>query len=302
MAETFQQGDTIVAEPFVNVPRRSGLRRILRVYFSHPLPTVGFAFITILTLTAIFAPLLAPYSPTVQDLSNALSGPTTQHLLGTDQLGRDTLSRIIYGSRISMTVALSVVIMANIIGIGLGLIAAYYGGIPFVIIMRAIDAMMAFPQMILYLMIAALLGGGLYNVILALTIGMVAGGARLTCGIALSIRQNDYVMAGRAIGAGNFRIMLRHVLPNCLSLILVMMMMELGGVILAEAGLSFLGVGIAPPTPSWGGMVNEGRRWLMSNPLLSFAPGIAITMVVFGFNMMADGLRDALDPRLRGVL
>jgi peptide/nickel transport system permease protein len=287
---------------FAEPRRRSEFRRIVRVYFSHPLPTIGFAFILALTLTAIFAPWLAPDSPYDQDLSVVLQGPSLQHLLGTDQLGRDTLSRVIYGSRISMTVGLTVVIVANILGISLGLIAAYYGGIPFAIIMRAIDVMMAFPQLILFLMIAALLGGGLFNVILALTIGMIAGGARLTCSIALSVRQQDYVLAGRAIGAGNIRIMFRHVLPNCFSLILVMMMMELGGVILAEASLSFIGVGIAPPTPSWGAMVNEGRRWLMSNPLLSFVPGVAITMVVFGFNMMADGMRDALDPRLRGTI
>jgi peptide/nickel transport system permease protein len=302
MAESLPENTAVLAAP-VEIPRRkSGFRRIVRVYFSQVLPTIGFIFIAILTLTAIFAPWMAPYDPIKQDIMNSFEGPSAQHLLGTDQLGRDTLSRIIYGARISMTVALTVVIVANAIGVTLGLIAAYYGGLPFAIIMRIIDVMMSFPQMILYLMIAALMGGGLFNVILALTIGMIAGGARLTCSVALSIRQNDYVMAGKAIGANNWRNMFQHVLPNCLSLILVMSIMELGGVILAEASLSFLGVGIAPPTPSWGGMVNEGRRWLMSYPLLSCAPGIAITMVVFGFNMMADGLRDALDPRLRGAL
>jgi peptide/nickel transport system permease protein len=302
MVETSDKAVDLAAVPAPEIRTPGGFRRIVRVYFGHPLPTIGFVFIAILTLTAIFAPWLAPHSPYDQSLMNSLSGPTTTNLLGTDQLGRDTLSRIIYGARISMTVALIVVIVANVIGISLGLIAAYYGGIPFAIIMRFIDVMMAFPQMILYLMIAALMGGGLFNVILALTIGMIAGGARLTCGMALSVRQNDYILAGRALGANNIRIMFRHVLPNCFSLILVMSIMELGGVILAEAGLSFLGVGIAPPTPSWGGMVNEGRRWLMSNPLLSCVPGVAITMVVFGFNMMADGLRDALDPRLRGAV
>jgi ABC-type dipeptide/oligopeptide/nickel transport system permease subunit len=303
MSKTFDNDDLTLISPAETPQRKkSGFRRIVRVYFSHPLPTIGFIFIAVMAVTAIFAPWLAPYDPIKNDLTTTLSGPTAQHWLGTDQLGRDTLSRIIYGARVSMTVALSVVIIANAIGITLGLIAAYYGGIPFAIIMRAMDVLMAFPQMILYLMIAALLGGGIINVILALTIGMIAGGARLTCGLALSVRQNDYVLAGRAIGAANFRIMFQHVLPNCLSLILVMGMMELGGVILAEAGMSFLGIGIAQPTPSWGSMVNEGRRWLLSNPLLSFAPGIAITMIVFGFNMMADGLRDALDPRLRGAL
>jgi peptide/nickel transport system permease protein len=301
MAETLEKAASLDL-PAPEVRRVTGFRRILRVYFGQALPTIGFVFIAILTLTAIFAPWLAPHSPYDQSLMDSLEGPSLNHLLGTDQLGRDTLSRIIYGARISMTVALTVVIVANAIGITLGLIAAYYGGIPFAIIMRTIDVMMAFPQMILYLMIAALMGGGLFNVILALTIGMIAGGARLTCGMALSVRQNDYILAGHAIGANNMRVMFRHVLPNCASLILVMSIMELGGVILAEAGLSFLGVGIAPPTPSWGGMVNEGRRWLMSNPLLSCMPGLAITMVVFGFNMMADGLRDALDPRLRGAL
>ncbi len=280
----------------------SEFRRIVKVFFGQPLPTIGFVFISALALTALFAPWLAPHDPYELDFANVLAGPSLSHIFGTDELGRDVLSRIIYGSRVSVTVGFITVTVAGVIGMSLGLIAAYYGGITFAIIMRAIDALIAFPQLMLFLMIAAMLGGGLFNVIMALTIGMIAGNARLMCAMALGAKQNDYILAGRAMGASDIRIMVRHVFPNCFAPLLVMITMELGIVILAEAGLSFLGIGIAPPIPSWGGMVSEGRRYLLRNPMLSFAPGLVITMIVFGFNMMGDGLRDALDPRLRGAL
>jgi len=168
--------------------------------------------------------------------------------------------------------------------------------------MRLIDTLMCFPMILLALLIAALLGGGLKNVIIALSFALMPSYARLMCGQVLSVKTNDYVLAERSIGASNFRIMLRHVLPNCFPPLIVQMTLMLGSTILAEAGLSFLGIGIMPPTPAWGSMVNDGRQYLLTNPILSFAPGLAIMLTVYAFNMIGDGLRDALDPRLRGVL
>jgi len=187
-------------------------------------------------------------------------------------------------------------------GMILGLIAGYFGGWRYTLIMRLMDALMAFPMILLALLITSLLGGGLVNVMVALGISLMPGYARIMCGQVLSVKENDYVLAGRSIGATDWRIMLRHIIPNSLPPIMVMVTMMMGTTILAEAGLSYLGIGIELPTATWGGMINEGYMFLTSDPLLSFAPGIAIMLVVFGFNMVGDGLRDALDPRLRGIL
>jgi ABC-type dipeptide/oligopeptide/nickel transport system permease subunit len=202
---------------------------------------------------------------------------------------------------VSLQIALYVVIIASVIGIFLGLLAGYYRWArgP---IMRVMDALMAFPMVLLTLTIAALLGGGLRNVVIALTIGMVPSYVRIMCGMVLQAKENDYVLALRSVGASNSRILYKHILPNCMQPFIVLMTMQLGGVILAEAGLSFLGVGVSAQTASWGGMINEGRQYLTSNPVLSFAPGLVIMILVFSFNMVGDGLRDALDPRLRGMI
>jgi peptide/nickel transport system permease protein len=283
-------------------PRISEFSRFRRVFLGRGLVIFGLIIIVIFVLIAIFAPVIAPYDPFEPDLSSALSGPTSQHWLGTDPLGRDTLTRILYGTRTSLFIGLVVVAIACCVGMLLGTIAGYYGGWTHTIIMRVIDAFMSFPMILLALVIAALLGSGVKNVIIALSIAMMPGYARVMCGQVLSIKENDYVLAGHSVGAGNGRIMLRHVVPNCLSPLIVMITMMLGGVVLAEAGLSFLGIGITPPTAAWGSMVNDGRQYLLTLPILSFAPGLALMLVVFAFNMVGDGLRDALDPRLRGTL
>jgi len=263
----------------------------------------GFVIIVVALLAALFAPWLAPYEPYEQDLSSALLQPFSGgHLLGTDALGRDTLSRIIYGTQTSLKVGVVAILIAAGIGMTLGLLAGYFGGTTNTIIMRCIDALMAFPMILLALVIAALLGGGLTNVIIALGITMLSTYARLMCSQVLSVKENDYIMASRAIGTSNLRIMLRHILPNSFPPLIVLITMNLGFAILAEAGLSFLGIGIEPPGAAWGAMVSEGYRYLFTHPILSFAPGVAIMLLVFAFNMVGDGLRDALDPRLRGVL
>jgi ABC-type dipeptide/oligopeptide/nickel transport system permease subunit len=253
-------------------------------------------------LTAAFAGQIAPYAPNEPDPYNILKPPSGEHLLGTDTLGRDTLSRLIYGTRIALMVGVVALGIAAVAGMTIGLIAGYFGGGVHAVLMRFIDALLAFPMIILALVIAALLGGGLVNVMLALGIALLPGYARLMCGQVLTVKQNDYVLASRAIGAKNIRTMLRSVVPNCFPPLIVQITMMMGMTILAEAGLSFLGVGIEPPTAAWGAMVNDGYLHLISNPILSFAPGMAIMVVVFSFNMVGDGLRDALDPRLRGAI
>jgi peptide/nickel transport system permease protein len=283
-------------------PRVSEWRRFRRVFLGRGLVVFGMVFMVIFFVLAIFAPFIAPYPPNDPDLSAALQGPSQAHLLGTDALGRDTLSRVIFGTRTSLIIGFAVTGFASVVGILLGMLAGYYGGVVNAIIMRIVDAFMSFPMILLALTIAALLGNGMRNVIFALGVAMMPGFARLMCGQVLSVKENDYVTAGHSIGASNWRIMLRHVFPNSIPPVIVLITMLLGGVVLAEAGLSFLGIGITPPTPSWGGMVNDGRQYLLTLPILSFAPGIAIMLLVFAFNMIGDGLRDALDPRLRGAL
>ncbi|MGD0780288.1 MAG: ABC transporter permease [Dehalococcoidales bacterium] len=283
-------------------PHVSELRRIIRVMASRKVVIFGAIIIIIMAIVAIFAPLLAPYDPYKVNLKESLQPLSSTHLLGTDALGRDTLSRIIYGSRTSLMIGIVSIFIASGIGMLLGLSAGYYGKIYGAVVMRFVDALMAFPMILLALVIASLLGGGISNVIIAIGISLTAVYARLMYGQVLSIKENDYVTACRAMGAGNIQIMFRHVFPNCLSPMIVLITMQLGSAILAEAGLSFLGVGIAPPGASWGSMVNDGYKYILDLPVLSFAPGIAIMLIVFAFNMVGDGLRDALDPRLRGTI
>jgi ABC-type dipeptide/oligopeptide/nickel transport system permease subunit len=285
------------------IPIHTGeIKRIFRVFFSRGVVVFGLIIILTLLISAIFAPFLAPYDPYQPDLGNVLLQPGKEHLLGTDALGRDTLSRIIYGSRTSLMIGVVAVGFAATIGMTMGLIAGYFGGWVHTNIMRFIDALMAFPLILLALIIASLLGGGLRNVMIALGVGLLPAYARLMCGQVLSVKENDYVLSGKAMGAGNIRIMLRHVLPNCFPPLIVLITMMMGLTILAEAGLSFLGIGIVAPGAAWGAMVNDGYQYLLTHPILSFAPGLAIMLVVFSFNMVGDGLRDALDPKLRGVL
>jgi peptide/nickel transport system permease protein len=283
-------------------PYSGEFRRFLRVLFNRGIVLFGTIVILLIIFTAIFAPLLAPYDPYDQELSQTLRQPSSRHILGTDSLGRDTLSRLIFGSRNSLMIGVVALGIASIVGITLGLVAGYIGGWVYTLIMRFVDSLMCFPMILLALVIASLLGGGMKNVMIALGIAMLPGYTRLMCGQVLSVKENDYVLAADSAGAGNLRIMLNHVLPNCFPPLIVLMTMQIGAAILAEAGLSFLGIGIEPPAAAWGLMVNDGRIYLMSNPILSFAPGLAIMLVVFAFNMLGDGLRDALDPRLRGVL
>jgi peptide/nickel transport system permease protein len=283
-------------------PRVSEWRRFVKVFLQRKIVIFGLLVLVILTLTAIFAEQLSPYDPYKQDLKNILQQPSWEHLLGTDPIGRDTLSRLIYGTRTALTVGFVSVSLASVIGVTLGILAGYFKGITNMLIMRFTDILMPFPMIVLALLLAAVLGGGIQNIILALGIATVPGYIRIMCAMALSIKENDYILAERAMGASHTRIMFRHILPNALAPIIVVITLQLGFLILAEAGLSFLGIGIKPPGAAWGAMVSEGYRYLIRLPVLSFAPGAAIMLVVFAFNIVGDALRDALDPRLRGTL
>jgi ABC-type dipeptide/oligopeptide/nickel transport system permease subunit len=290
-------------------PRANEWKRMARVFFGRKIYAIGFVICVILIITAIFAPWIAPYNPLSTDLRARLELPSKAHWLGTDQLGRDILSRIIYGSRTSLEIGFSAVFAGSIIGLLMGLTAAHYGGWVFAVIMRFTDALMALPGIILVLLIAGLASksggsgsGGIPLVIFALGFGGIAGMCRMMCGQALSVKQNEYVMAARAIGMSNWRIMLTQIFPNAFPPLMVGITMGIGGMVMGEAGLSFLGIGVVPPIPSWGGMINDGQAYLLTNPLLSLVPGVAIMLLVFGFNMAGDGLRDAVDPKLRGIL
>jgi peptide/nickel transport system permease protein len=293
----------VVTSDFTELPPRiSEWNRFRRVFFSRGVVVFGMVVLILLIFTAIFAPWLAPYDPYKLSPKDSMAQPSRTHLLGADKLGRDTLSRLIYGSRTALMVGFISVGIASVVGIPLGIIAGYAGGLTNMFIMRTMDALLCFPMLILALVVAAVLGGGISNVIIALSIATIPGYARVTCGVTLSIKENDYILAGHSMGSTGLHTMLGHILPNAFPPLIVLMTMQLGSLILAEAGLSFIGIGIEPPGAAWGAMVNDGYKYLNSSPVLSFAPCIAIMLVVFAFNMVGDGLRDALDPRLRGLL
>jgi len=288
--------------PEETLPPINELRRFARVLLSRGVVVFGTVAVIITIFAAIFSPIIAPYDPYAQNLDDVLQQPSSKHLLGTDSLGRDTLSRIIFGTRITLLVGVGTVIIAASLGTVIGLIAGYFGGWVFTIMMRFTDGIMAVPPLLLALVIAALLGTGVKGVMIAVSFALLPGYIRLICGQVLSVKENEYVMAARSVGVSKIGIMFRHILPNCLSPLIVQMTMMMGLAILIEASLSFLGLGIKPPSAAWGSMVYDGYKYLVMLPILSIGPGLAIMLVVFAFNMIGDGLRDALDPRLRGTL
>ncbi len=295
--------ETSNALPIMEIaPRVSEVRRFTRVFFKRWVVVLGLVILLLVFIAAIFAPWIAPYDPYKIATGGALEQPSAKHWLGTDRIGRDTLSRVIYGSRTALEVGFITVAIASIIGILLGMLAGFAGGWFYIIIMRAVDTLMCFPGLILFMFLSAILGNGVRNVIIALSIGTIAQYVRVMCGLTLSLKQNDYILAEVASGASSLRTMFKHILPNAFPPLIVLMTMQLGTLILAEAALGFLGMGIVPPTAAWGSMVNDSYMYLQTNPWLCFSPGIAIFLVVFSFNMVGDGLRDALDPRLRGLL
>ncbi len=248
---------------------------------------------------AIFAPWLAPFGPLELDLVNNYAGPSFEHPLGTDELGRDTLSRLLYGSRISLGIAISSVIIGVFVGAVLGLVAAYSGGVVDSVIMRVMDVLLALPGILLGIAIVVVLGNGVINTVIAVAVFSVPTFARLVRGSALAVLQLDYIMASRGLGASGVRIVLAHVVPNSLTPLIVQSTLQLGVAILIASGLSFLGLGVQPPNPEWGAMLSKGRELVRSTPVAAFAPGMAITVLVLSFSLLGDGLRDALDPKMK---
>ena len=260
---------------------------------------VGLVLVGAFLLVTAAAPWLAPYDPVHADFANVLGSPSWQHPFGTDDIGRDILSRVIYGSRISLGAGLAPVVFALAIGLPLGLLAGYAGGMIDNLLMRAVEVILAFPTLVLALGITAILGPKLSHALLAIGLVFVPNFARLIRGQVLSVRENDFVTAARALGGTDVRVVLQHVLPNCVAPLLVQSSFAISFAILVEAALSFLGLGTQPPTPSWGIMLSQGRGYLEQAPWLGAFPGVAIFITVLGFNLVGDGLRDALDPRLK---
>ena len=259
---------------------------------------LGGVIVGIAVLAGLIGPFVAPWDPYAQELSLRLSGPTSGHLFGLDELGRDILSRLIVGARISLMVGLAVVSVSSSIGILMGSIAGYYGGRVDQIISRVMDVLLAFPGILLAIALVAVLGPSLTNVILALSVIGWVGYARLVRAQVLRVRELEYVQAARALGARTPRILLRHVIPATLPTVIVQATLGMAGAIIAEASLSFLGLGVQPPTPSWGTMLDAGRSHLFDAPHLTLFPGLAIALLVLGFNFLGDGLRDRIDPRI----
>ncbi len=273
-----------------------------RLFTQKPLGAIGAVIIVTLVLVALFADFVAPYGFSEQRLSDALQGYSWNHLLGTDQLGRDVFSRVIYGSRISLTVGFVCVTISIVGAVLVGLISGYFGGKIDAALQRVIDAFMAIPDLVFVLTFMAVFGPGLLNVIIALSTISLIWNSRVVRGEVLSLKQSPYIEAARAMGASTFRIMFLQLLPNAVASIIVLGTTRIGGYILGEASLSFLGFGVPPPFPTWGGMLSgTGITYMYRAPWLAIWPGLALGITVFAFNMLGDALRDLLDPRLRGA-
>jgi ABC-type dipeptide/oligopeptide/nickel transport system permease subunit len=281
-------------------PRRSLWQRVLS-FVREPKAAVATVILLTVIFVALFAPLIAPYGENEQNPRASLQSPSAQHWLGTDRLGRDVFSRIIYGSRVSVRIGLIAVGIAAAIGIPLGLGAGFFGRWVDEVAMRFVDAWIAFPPLILLLGVVAILGPGTTNVMVAIGLSSFPVYARLIRGQTLSIKERDFVLAAKTLGATNLGVMVRHVLPNTIQPIIVQGSLAVGAAVLAEAGLSFLGIGVKPPTATWGVIIQDGFAVIRVNPWISLAPGVAIVLFVLAVNLLGDRLRDVLDPRLRGA-
>lgn len=271
----------------------------IRQFSKNRLAAIGGAFVLLVFIVSILAPVLSPYDPSAIDIKNILIGPSLAHPLGTDDLGRDVLSRMIWGGRVSLKVGFVAVGIATLIGVILGSIAGYYGGAVDSLIMRAVDIMLSIPTIFLVLAVIAILEPSIINIMIVIGLTSWMEPARLIRAEFMSVKEREFVIAARALGANDFRIMLKHVLPNGLSPILVSATMGVGGAILIESGLSFLGLGVQPPTPSWGSLLASGKDNIEIAWWLSAFPGLAILITVLGYNLLGEGIRDALDPRQR---
>ena len=283
---------------------RSNRRNLYVVHLirSNPRIIIGVAIILGFVLCALLAPWISPYDPIKIDLRAKYKPPSAEHLLGTDYVGRDVLSRLIWGTRVSLLTSILAIGFAAVFGLLLGVSAGYFGGITDTIISRFVDIMLALPAFIMAIILMGVLGRGFANMILAIGVGMSPRIARVVRGAALKIKENEFVEAAKTFGYGGWRIIFRHIIPHCMTPVVVYATLLLGSAVMLEAGLSFLGLGIAPPTASWGLMVTEGADVMRNLPWIVSAAGLCIVILVLGFNLLGDGLRDHLDPRLRGEI
>lgn len=282
---------------------RRNRRQTLRIFFGRGIIVkVCSAILILFILVSLLSTFISPYDPNAQDLLNTNSTPTWEHILGTDYLGRDVLSRLMYGGRVSFSVSLLSGTFAAVVGILLGLIAGYVGGLVNRVIIGVTDIVLSIPGMVFTLIIAAIMGSSVFSLTLAIGIGMVPSYIRMMNGLVLSLRENDYIVASQLVGQKGRRILLKHLLPNAFPSLIVLYTINLGQAIMTESSLSYLGVGINPPTATWGNMVADAYPHLMLAPWLAIIPGICIIVLIISLNIVGDALRDALDPRLRGKL
>jgi len=284
------------AEPAPPSAFRRGLKKMLK----NPTTLIGTLICLIIVAAAILAPWIAPYDPIDQNIIDKLVGPSPDYLLGTDQFGRDILSRLLWGARISLIVSLGAIAIAMLIGGFIGLVSGYVGGRTDRFIMQVMDVLLSFPSLILGLIVVALLGPDLINLVVAIALTAIAPFARIARAPTLALKERAFVEAGKALGYSHLRIMMRHILPNILPEVLVMASLWMATAVRVEASLSFIGLGVKPPTATWGGMTRDGFENILDSPWLAVFPGLAILLLVLGLNMVGDGLRDATDPKMRG--
>ena len=277
------------------------LEFVVRLFKEKPLGAAGLVVVVLLGLMAAFADLVTPYAYDEQILAESLEGYSWRHFLGTDQMGRDLFTRVIYGARTSLIVGISCVLLSTSTAVLFGVLSGYFGGIIDTVCQRFVDAFMTIPDLVFVLTLMAVFGPGLLNIILSLSVVSFFWNTRVIRGEVLSLRENQYIEAARSVGATDLRIMLKYILPNCVAPIIVLSSIRIGGFILGEASISFLGFGIPPPLPTWGGMLTgAGVTYMLRAPWLAIWPGVGLSLTVFSFNMLGDGMRDLLDPRLRG--
>lgn len=279
--------------------KESSFKRVMRQLLKNKAATIGIIIFLIEVFVAILAPVISPYDPTEMDIINKLQGPSLQHLMGTDDLGRDLFSRVLWGARYSLGMGIGATAIGSLVGIIIGSVCGYFGGRVDYLLMRALDIIQAIPGTLLVIVVAAVLGTGFVETVIALSVGGIAGAARLLRASMLNVRQLEYIEASHAINCSKPRIILNHLLPNSFSPMIVSMTMGIAGTIVSAAALSFVGLGVQPPTPEWGSILSTGRNFMREHAYYMMGPGLAIMITVLSLNMFGDGLRDALDPKLK---
>ncbi|WP_322631443.1 nickel transporter permease [Aedoeadaptatus coxii] len=280
--------------------KQSRIKDLLHIFYKNKMAVAGFIIILAMVIIAVFAPLIATQAPEAQDLAARFQSPSAAHFFGTDNFGRDIFSNVVYGARISLFIGLVATIISVIIGTIIGAVAGFFGGAVDNLMMRLVDIILSIPSLILAIAISAVLGTGLRNLILAVSLSSITNYARIVRASVLSVKEQEYVEAAKIGGASNFRLIFRHILPNCTGPIIVQATLGVGTAILQAASLSFIGLGVQPPTPEWGGMLSQGRSYIRDYPHMTIFPGLAIALTIFSLNLFGDGLSDTLDVKQRG--